>query len=127
MNDEYLGIDHHSILIADVERSRDFYTRILGLEVDSARPPLPFDGIWFRVGSQAIHCLRLDNPDPVQGRPAHGGRDRHVCLRIRALEPLIQRLEAEGVPYTRSRSGRPALFLRDPDGNAIEVLEVPEG
>ena len=124
MSDEYLGIDHHSILIADVERSRDFYTRILGLEVDASRPPLSFDGIWFRVGPQAIHCLRLDSPDPVHGRPAHGGRDRHVCLAIRSLAPLIQRLEAEGVPYSPSRSGRAALFLRDPDGNVIEVVEA---
>jgi len=68
--------------------------------------------------------LRLDNPDPVQGRPAHGGRDRHVCLVIRSLEPLIQRLEAEEISYSPSRSGRAALFLRDPDGNAIEVVEA---
>jgi len=29
------------------------------------------------------------------------------------------------VPYTLSRSGRRALFCRDPDGNAIELVEVP--
>jgi len=121
--DAYLGIDHHSILIADVARCREFYTRIVGLEVDPDRPDLPFDGVWFRVGAQAIHALCLDNPDPVEGRPAHGGRDRHVCLLLRDLGPLRQRLEAAGVPFTPSRSGRAALFFRDPDGNAIEVLE----
>ncbi len=123
--DDYLGIDHHSILIADVERSRAFYTGVLGLEVDDSRPDLSFEGIWFRVGDQAIHCLRLPNPDPVSGRPGHGGRDRHVCLKIRSLHALVERLEAAGIPYTRSRSGRVALFLRDPDGNAIEVMESP--
>lgn len=122
--DDYLGIDHHSMIIADVERSRAFYKGVLGLAVDDRRPDLSFEGIWFRVGDQAIHCLRLPNPDPVSGRPEHGGRDRHVCLRIRSLRSLIDRLEAAGVPYTLSRSGRAALFLRDPDGNAIEVMEV---
>lgn len=123
MKSEYLGIDHHSILIEDVERSRDFYTRIVGLEVDEGRPDLAFDGLWLRVGEQAIHALCLPNPDPREGRPGHGGRDRHVCLRITALQALIDRLEAAGIPYTRSRSGRAALFFRDPDGNAIEVTE----
>ncbi len=123
--EEFLGIDHHSILVADVARSRDFYTRIVGLEVDPSRPELAFDGVWFRVCAQAIHCLCLDNPDPVEGRPEHGGRDRHVCLKIRRLQPLIDRLQAASIPFTRSRSGRAALFFRDPDGNAIEVTESP--
>ena len=122
---EFLGIDHHSILIADVARSRAFYTQVVGLGVDDARPELAFDGIWLRVGAQAIHCLCLDNPDPVRGRPEHGGRDRHVCLLIRDMQPLIERLDRHHIPYTRSRSGRAALFFRDPDGNAIEVSEPP--
>lgn len=31
---------------------------------------------------------------------------------------------ATGIPYTRSRSGRTALFCRDPDGNALEFIEI---
>ena len=33
------------------------------------------------------------------------------------------RLEAAGIPYTESRSGRQALFCRDPDANALELIE----
>jgi len=43
---------------------------------------------------------------------------------VRGLEELEQRLEIAGIPYTRSRSGRKAIFCRDPDGNAIEFVEV---
>ena len=118
---QFTGIDHHSVIIQDIERSRHFYQHILGLEVDSMRPALSFDGIWFKVGAQAIHCLKLNNPDPVSGRPEHGGRDRHVCLVTRDLNRLIDRLEQSYIDYTRSRSGRQAIFFRDPDGNAIEV------
>ena len=84
---------------------------------------MSFDGFWFKVGQQAIHCLKLNNPDPVQGRPDHGGRDRHVCLVSRDINALIERLEQYYIDYTFSKSGRRAIFFRDPDGNAIEVQE----
>ena len=122
-SNSFSGIDHHSVIIEEVERSRHFYQDVLGLEVDCSRPELSFEGIWFKVGAQAIHCLRLKNPDPVEGRPEHGGRDRHVCLVTGDINALIDRLEQFYVEYTRSQSGRLAIFFRDPDGNAIEVKQ----
>lgn len=65
--------------------------------------------------------MELPNPDPVDGRPEHGGRDRHVAFTIADLKPLKGRLDEAGVGYTMSKSGRAALFCRDPDGNAFEV------
>jgi glyoxylase I family protein len=119
----FLTLDHHSLIISDPERSKFFYGTILGLELDRSRPKLSVEGMWFKVGQQAIHCLLLPNPDPVVNRPEHGGRDRHVALKIADLAPLIERLDRYNVPYTRSKSGRRAIFLRDPDANAIEVIE----
>jgi glyoxylase I family protein len=45
-------------------------------------------------------------------------------LQVRGLDALQRRLKTAGVPYTRSRSGRKAIFCRDPDGNGIELIEV---
>ncbi len=99
-----------------------FYGEILGLrQVD--RPDLGFPGIWFQLGGQQIHLLELENPDPTTGRPEHGGRDRHVALNALALGPIQDALNKAGVIYTMSKSGRRALFCRDPDGNAIEIIE----
>lgn len=70
-----------------------------------------------------IHLMELPNPDPVDGRPEHGGRDRHVAFTIADLQPLKGRLDGAGVTYTMSKSGRAALFCRDLDGNAFEVIE----
>jgi len=119
----FTGIHHHSVIISNLDRSRHFYVEILGLEQDMTRPEMSFDGLWFKVGEQSIHCLCLKNPDPVQGRPEHGGRDRHVCLKGTDINALIERLEQYYIDYTRSKSGRKAIFFRDPDGNAIEVQE----
>jgi len=116
-----MQLHHVSLLIADTARALVFYRDILGL-AEIPRPDLGFPGAWLDVGGQQIHLLELPNPDPVQGRPAHGGRDRHVALSCPDLAGLIARLEAAGIPYTRSRSGRAALFCRDPDGNAVELI-----
>lgn len=121
---DILGIHHASLLVADTARALGFYRDLLGLEVMAERPDLGFPGAWLRVGSQQIHLLELPNPDPLNGRPNHGGRDRHLALYVRDLEALASRLEAAGLTYTRSRSGRAALFCRDPDANALEFLPV---
>ncbi|KPK10855.1 MAG: glyoxalase [Acidithiobacillales bacterium SG8_45] len=120
----YSGILHSSMIVADTERSLGFYRDVLGMSVHVSRPDLDFPGAWLNVGGQQIHLLELDNPDPVVGRPAHGGRDRHVAIGVDNLVQLMEALEKAGVPYTASKSGRRALFCRDPDGNALEFIET---
>ena len=122
---EIMGIHHASLLVADTARALAFYRDLLGLAVIAERPDLGFPGAWLRVGAQQIHLLELPNPDPVTGRPDHGGRDRHLALHVQDLDGLAGRLEQAGIPFTRSRSGRAALFCRDPDGNALEFIPAP--
>ena len=118
-----LRIHHASVIVSDTERALRFYRDLLGLRVDPVRPDLGYPGAWLWIGQQQIHLLELLNPDPVEGRPAHGGRDRHLALSLDDLDALAGKLDAAGIAYTRSRSGRRALFFRDPDGNALEMIE----
>ena len=120
---EISGFLHASLLVSDLARARTFYENVLGLIPSSARPEMSFDGVWYEIGAQQIHLLALPNPDPVEGRPAHGGRDRHIALAVNDLADLKQALEQAGIAFTLSSSGRPALFCRDPDGNAIELIQ----
>jgi glyoxylase I family protein len=114
---------HVSLLIGDVARSREFYEGLLGLTPSSTRPELGFPGVWYDLGAAQIHLIQSPNPDPVEGRPEHGGRDRHTAFGVRNWDTLRARLDDLGVRYTLSRSGRRALFCRDPDGNALELVE----
>jgi glyoxylase I family protein len=115
---------HASLLVADLARSRAFYEGVVGLKPNPARPAMSFDGVWYDVGAGQIHLINLPNPDPVSGRPEHGGRDRHTALGVTEFAALQARLDAAGLPYSLSRSGRAALFVRDPDGNALEFVAV---
>lgn len=121
------GIHHATLLVGDIDSSLAFYQDILGLAVDPLRPDLGFTGVWLQVGRQQIHLMELPNPDPLHGRPDHGGRDRHIALIVGRIEEIVARLDTAGISYTQSRSGRNALFCRDPDGNALEFVEPPDG
>lgn len=62
-------------------------------------------------------------PDDSTGRGC-ARRDRHVCVNVKSIDPVIERLDAAGVEYTMSKSGRRAVFFRDPDMNTMECLEA---
>lgn len=119
------SILHVSFIVADTQRALAFYGDVLGMPVNDQRPDLGYLGAWLQCGDQQIHLLELPNPDPVTGRPEHGGRDRHAAFAVDGLGELASTLEKAGVTYTRSKSGRQALFCRDPDGNALEFIEYP--
>lgn len=115
---------HASLLVADLDRARAFYEGVLGLTPSPNRPEMSFDGVWYDIGAAQIHLLCLPNPDPVEGRPAHGGRDRHTALAIEGWGEIKDKLDAVGIGYTLSHSGRRALFVRDADGNALELIDA---
>ena len=119
------GILHTTFLSSDLARSRAFYEGVLGLKPDSNRPVMSYDGVWYDVAQyQQIHLMLLPDPEAGLQRPAHGGRDRHVALALSDLAKLIARLDKAKIAYTLSSSGRIALFCRDPDGNALEFIEI---
>ena len=117
------AIDHCSLIVAETAKALEFYRDILGLEVDASRPDLGYPGAWLQIANGQIHLLEVPNPDPVDKRPEHGGRDRHLALQVSDLALAIQRLEKAGIAYSKSKSGRAALFCRDYDANAIELVE----
>lgn len=84
--------------------------RTAGMEVNEARPDdkLPYKGAWLWVGPEMIHLMQLPNPDPMDGRPEHGGRDRHVCL-VSWFIP-IWALALFAVPDTRLNERRRQSF-----------------
>ena len=117
------GLHHATLLSSDLAASRAFYEGVLGLQPDIRRPAMSFDGIWYQLADgRQIHLMRLPDPDASAVRPAHGGRDRHLAMNVSNLQELAQRLELAGIDYTPSQSQRPALFCRDPDGNALEFI-----
>lgn len=118
------GFHHASIIVSDTRSAVVFYRDLLGLDIDENRPDLGYPGAWIKVGDQQIHLLELPNPDPLHNRPEHGGRDRHLAFSIADIDALAEKLHRAEISYTMSKSGRKALFCRDPDQNALEFIET---
>eukprot|EP00287_Rhodomonas_sp_CCMP768_P020038 CAMPEP_0202814968 /NCGR_PEP_ID=MMETSP1389-20130828/5952_1 /ASSEMBLY_ACC=CAM_ASM_000865 /TAXON_ID=302021 /ORGANISM="Rhodomonas sp., Strain CCMP768" /LENGTH=134 /DNA_ID=CAMNT_0049486839 /DNA_START=106 /DNA_END=510 /DNA_ORIENTATION=+ len=120
----YGEMQHAGVLVQDVGKAVSFYTEVLGMRDEShLRPNLPYDGAFIGCGLNQIHLMQLPDPDPREGRPEHGGRDRHVAVTVSNIDPLTARLTAHDVKFTMSKSGRRAVFCRDIDMNAIEFVE----
>jgi len=118
-----MNIAHIGLIVSDLERAAIFYAGVLGLS-RIKRPQLTFDGIWYGLaGSQQIHLMRLDNPYANCEKPPHGGRDNHVALQTDEFDAIRRRLDTAHIRYTMSKSGRTALFCRDPDGNTVELIK----
>ena len=115
---------HTGLIITNLEKSRAFYEGLLGFTPNPNRPDFGFEGVWYDIGENQVHLMVVPNPYENIQRPEHGGRDVHIAFSVDDVEPIRTALEAAGVPYTMSKSGRAAVFCRDPDGNAFEFSAV---
>ena len=118
-------IDHCSVLITDVAASRHFYGAILGLREIPAPKTFDFVALWYDLGSAYLHLLLKDKPDTVS--------PRHFCLHVTDAVAARTHLMEHGIKLAETVKipGADRFFIRDPDGNRIEVLQwerkyVPE-
>lgn len=117
-------IDHLVLTVADIDRTVDFYTRILGMEkIEFAQ-----GRIALACGEQKINLHQLGNEfEPRAGHVRAGSAD--LCLIIDTpIEQAIEHIQQHGVDLIAgpvSRSGAKgkiiSAYLRDPDGNLLEV------
>src|SRR5262245_6367799 len=110
-------IDHCSVIITDVERSRRFYRDLLGLK-EIARPrTFDFVVVWFDLGNQHLHLLLKDRPDTIS--------PRHFALRVVDAAAARAHFRAHGVATQEATPipGADRFFIADPDGNRIEVIQ----
>jgi catechol 2,3-dioxygenase-like lactoylglutathione lyase family enzyme len=131
------GFDHVAITVADVERTLDFYQRVLGAE-------LLYEALW-RAGKLPVVILQLgasrlsvhaakSPAKPHAERPTPGSAD--LCFRWDGpLAAAAAQLAAAGVAVEAGPVPRPAadgavgasLYFRDPDGNLLELLSTERG
>src|SRR6516164_3454463 len=114
---EILKLDHCSVLITDVERSRRFYGEVLGLREIAKPRTFDFVVVWFDLGDQHLHLLHRPQPD-TRG-------PRHFALRVPDAVAARAHLHGHGIRTDEATPipGADRFFLSDPDGNRIEVIQ----
>lgn len=117
-------LDHLVLTVRDLEKTCAFYSAVLGMEV------VTFGGgrKALRFGCQKINLHVLGREfEPAAARPAAGSAD--LCFVVEgSLEEAREHLralggEVESGPVERSGAlgSIRSLYLRDPDGNLIEL------
>ena len=118
------SLDHLVLTVADVEATCAFYRRVLGMEIvifAGGRKALVF-------GRQKINLHQRGREfEPKAEHPTPGAGDLCFITSI-ALPEVIAHLAVEGVPVIegpvrRTGAAGPivSVYLRDPDGNLLEI------
>jgi catechol 2,3-dioxygenase-like lactoylglutathione lyase family enzyme len=117
-------LDHASICVTNVERSRQFYEGLLEL-TPTPRPDFGFPGMWYQIGEGQLHLIQRPRADTV-GPPAESvdATDPHLAIRVDDLDGMRRRLQAAGLKVLDF--GSEQLWVHDPDGNTVE-LRAPAG
>jgi catechol 2,3-dioxygenase-like lactoylglutathione lyase family enzyme len=112
-----LQIDHCSLIITDVARSRRFYRDLLGLPEIHKPRTFDFTVLWFDLGNQHLHLLLKDKPDTIS--------PRHVALRVADAAAARRYFQTHGVATheTTPIPGAERFFIDDPDGNRLEIIQ----
>jgi catechol 2,3-dioxygenase-like lactoylglutathione lyase family enzyme len=125
------SIHHVSIPITNLERSRQFYSEVLGL-AEISRPPFDFDGVWYQVGDRQLHLIVHDESTFRENKPVDS-RDIHFAIRVKSYRETRDFLRSKGfLPEAddefkkmkenpQSITGWPQLYIMDPDRNVIEL------
>lgn len=125
-----IGFDHLVLNVADVERSLAFYCGPLGLD------PVRVED--WRAGRAPFPSVRVSPATiidivPAPDRSSRGANVDHLCLVVEPLDwqAVIDAGELTVVDGPGKRFGAQgtaeSVYVRDPDGNTIELRWYPQG
>lgn len=125
-------LDHLVLTTAKQDDCIDFYTRVLGMELENflgGTPPV--ERTAFKFGNQKINLhIRGKEFEPKANMPMPGSLDLCFIASV-PLEQVIQMIRAAGWPIEEGpvlRTGATtkirSVYLRDPDLNLIELSEI---
>lgn len=124
-------IHHASLPVTDLERSRQFYREVLGLE-EIERPPFDFPGAWFAAGDQQVHLI-VHAGATLRGGKGVDSRDIHFALRVASFGAALEHLRSLGYAEDaedeamrlkvspHATAGFPQIYVLDPDRNVVEI------
>ena len=121
---------HVGLRVRDLERSRDFYTR-LGYEVIGTVAETPMGSLtMLKLPEDEFVSIELVH-DPASGPVKPGGLN-HLVIQTEDLHETLDRLAAQGLEAETPSSPDGSddfwtSWLTDPDGYRIELVQWPVG
>ena len=131
MKNNYLkGVHHIAIICSNYEKSKDFYTNILGLSIlrEVYREQRQSYKLDLALNEQyIIELFSFPNPPARPSRPESCGL-RHLAFSVNNIQESVAALTAKGVELEPIRidefTNKQFTFFADPDGLPIELYEL---
>lgn len=123
------NIDHIAINCIDLQKSLDFYGRILGLQQLQTVDCGDFDIIYFALPNKSrLELFDYHGKNQIVSRKDEDSGLRHVAFRVEDVAAHEMMLKAEGVEITLSTCDLPnlnaqVLLFLDPNGITLEFCE----
>ena len=127
------GLDHVVLLVDGMERATEFYTQVVGCTVNNDLPQYGMRQL--RAGAHLIDLVDIASEQGAWARPEiAGGRNvDHIALGLRQADPeavrahlVAHRVEIEEEGDRIGAEGDTfSFYIRDPDGNSIELSFPP--
>lgn len=123
---------HTMLRVLDLEKSLDFYTRLLGMKLlrrndyEGGRFTLAFVGYGEESDTAVLELTyNWDQKEPYEIGTAYG----HIALGVPDIYGTCEKLAAEGVKIPRPpgpmKHGTTVIaFIEDPDGYKVELIET---
>lgn len=129
------GLDHVVIRVTDLERSIAFYGNVLGCPVERRLDELGL--VQLRAGNSLVDLVDVDSPIGRAGgeEPIQTARNMdHFALALSdfdetAIREQLSRFGVEADETKRLYGAEgfgPSIYLRDPDGNTVELKGPPD-
>ena len=128
---QLLSIHHVAIIASDYEKSKHFYTEILGLEIiaENYRSERDSYKLDLKIGNQQIELFSFPNPPKRVDSPEAAGL-RHLSFAVENVEESVQALNDRGIETESIRvdehTGKKYTFFKDPDGLPLELYEMEQ-
>ena len=121
-------IDHSSLIVNQLEKTGDFYAKVMGLE-EIPHPSKSQGFRWFTIqGNSQLHLIYKDTVVMKKHK------SMHLCLSTQKLDAFIENLKHHQIPYedwpgkpnavTLRADGVKQIYIQDPEGYWIEINDA---
>lgn len=124
------GLDHITINVRDLEKSKKFYEQVLKLKecgyIHMGDHTLTYYRLWQEVRLELIDYLNKEVSNPIKETAV--GTYRHICFMVDQLEELNQICREKGVfvrkaPSYVEKLDCQTMLIIDPNGVEIEIIQ----
>ena len=123
-----MRLAHTMIRVKDLDLTLDFYTSFLGLK-EIRRSTIGDEATLVFLTDEAGHYMVELTYNHGRSEYTLGDQFGHLAFVVDDLEAVVARVEEKGWWYRRSRPGMTSkyIFVKDPNGYDIEILETRAG